>query len=375
MQFGRSARPTSSRIGLFLPSLEGGGAERVMLTLAGELANRGFEVDFLLSEARGPLVEQVPENVRLIDLKRPRVMACLPALVSYLRRERPRVLVSGLNHANLVVLWASSIAGVPTSIVVTVHNTLSRLTGGAHSFTDRALPALIRRFYGWSDAIVAVSGGVADDLAATARLPRESIRVIYNPVVTDELFARADQPADHPWMENGGGPVVLGVGALTRQKDFPTLIRAFAGVERPADARLMILGEGPDRPELERLIGELGLGDRVALPGFVGNALALMARSDVFVLSSLYEGLPTVLIEASAVGVPVISTDCKSGPREILDGGRYGKLVPVGDVEALSGAISAVLADPAAHRVPAERVEQFSPGAVVPQYLHAMGLV
>lgn len=368
------ACPRSSRIGFFLPSLEGGGAERVMLTLAAELAERGYQIDFVLSKAHGPLVEQVPDNVRLIDLGRPRAIASLPALVGYLRRERPRVLMSGLDYANLVVLWASSIAGVPTSIFVTVHNTLSQQTEGARSFTNRALLALIRRFYGWSDAIVAVSGGVADDLAETARLPRDQIQVIYNPVVTDELYSRADQPVDHPWIGNGGGPVVLGVGRLTRQKDFPTLIRAFAAVERPTDARLIILGEGPDRLALERLIAELELRDRVALPGFVGNALALMARADLFVLSSLYEGLPTVLIEASAVGVPVISTDCRSGPAEILDGGRYGRLVPVGDVDAMATAIGTVLADPASHVVPQDRVEKFSPAVVVPQYLHAMGL-
>jgi len=329
------------RIALFLPSFRGGGAERVMVNLARGFAERGLAVDLVLAKAEGPYISQVPPEARVVDLRVSRVLLSLPGLVDYLRRERPLALLSTLNHANIVALWAARLARVPVRVVVREANTVSVSTKNARNARERLMPTLMRYFYPWADAVVAVSNGVAEDLVRVTGLPKKKVHVIYNPVITPELFALAEEPLDHPWFASGEPPVVLGVGRLTAQKDFPTLIRAFALVRKERPARLLILGEGEERPKLEALVRELGLEEDVALPGFVDNPFKYMKRAGVFVLSSRWEGLPNVLIQALALGTPLVSTDCPSGPAEILENGRWGKLVPVGDVEALAEAILA----------------------------------
>jgi glycosyltransferase involved in cell wall biosynthesis len=199
-------------------------------------------------------------------------------------------------------------------------------------------------------------------------LARDRVQVVYNPVITPAVSAMACQPAEHPWYGLGQPPVILGVGRLTRQKDFPTLIRAFAAVRRQRHARLIILGEGEDRAELEALVTELGLGRDVALAGFRDDAVAYMASSAVFVLSSAWEGLPTVLIEALAAGTRVVSTDCPSGPREILQEGRLGALVPVGDAPALARAVIDAL-NRRGDTVPPGALTPFTRDAAVDHYL------
>jgi glycosyltransferase involved in cell wall biosynthesis len=333
------------KIALFLPSLRGGGAERVMVNLARGFVERGLRVDLVLARAEGPYLSQVPKEVRVVDLGARRVLYSLPGLVRYLRRERPQAMLSALNHANIVAIWAKLLARVQTRLVVAEHSTLSRSTENASSVRAKLLPFLIKTFYPYADAVVAVSRGVAEDLVTTTKLPMEKIKVIYNPVITPELFAKAEEPLDHPWFRPGEPPVVLGVGRLTQPKDFPTLIRAFALVRKERPARLMILGEGEERPKLEALVRELGLEEDVALPGFVENPYKYMKRAAVFVLSSRWEGLPTVLVEALALGIPVVSTDCPSGPREVLEP-HEELLVPVGDANALARTTLRVLENP-----------------------------
>ncbi|MBE3581288.1 MAG: glycosyltransferase [Thermoanaerobacteraceae bacterium] len=329
----------NKKIGLFLPSLRGGGAERVMVNLARGFAEQGLKVDLVLAKAEGPYLSQLPPDVRVVDLRASRVLASLPGLVCYLKRERPAVLLSAMDHANIVAIWARKIAGVSCRLVVSVHTTLSRATDNASNIRSQFMPRLIRWFYPWTEAVIAVSQGVADDLVKTTGLPRELIKVIYNPIITPELIEKAKQRIDHPWFKPGQPPVILSAGRLTKAKDFPTLIHAFAHVRAERPARLMILGEGEERPGLEALVRELGLEDDVSMPGFVDNPYAYMARAAIFVLSSAWEGFGNVLVEAMAVGTPVVSTDCPSGPAEILEGGKWGKLVPVGDVEKLAEAI------------------------------------
>jgi glycosyltransferase involved in cell wall biosynthesis len=215
---------------------------------------------------------------------------------------------------------------------------------------------------------VAVSHGAADDLARSAGLPRESMEVVYNPVITPALLALARRKPDHPWFDPGQPPVILGAGRLTAQKDFATLIRAFAEVRRRRPARLIILGEGEDRTRLLALAESLGVAEGVSLPGFKENAVAYMGASAMFVLSSAWEGLPTVLIEALAAGTRVVSTDCPSGPREILQGGRLGALVPVGDAPALATAVLRGLELPASPPPPGA-LEPFTRDAAVDHYL------
>lgn len=205
------------------------------------------------------------------------------------------------------------------------------------------MPLLMRLFYPWADGVIAISQGVREDLLKIVRMPEEKVKVVYNPSITPEIFAKADEPLGHPWFGPGEPPVIPGVGRLTAQKDFPTLIRAFAMVPNKRSARLMILGEVENRHELDRLVGEMGLETDVEISGFLNNPYKYIKRAAVFVLSSRFEGLSNVLIEAMSLGTPVISTDCTSGPGEILEYGRRGLLVPVSDIEAMAKAIVVTL--------------------------------
>jgi glycosyltransferase involved in cell wall biosynthesis len=361
-------------IAFFLPSLCGGGAERVTVNLAQAMTERGLTVHLVLAAAEGVFLDQLPPAIRVVDLRAGRVLRSIRPLAAYLRHERPGVLVSSMGHANLIALWAGRLAGGVVPVVVTEHNTLSQEVRRQRGLTRWLWPRLLGTFYRWAARVVAVSRDAADDLARTSGFPRDRIEVVYNPVITPAMMAQARQAPDHPWFAAGGPPVILGAGRLTKQKDFPTLVRAFAEVRRRHPARLLILGEGEDRPALEALIGELGLSDDVALPGFRDNALAYMARSAVFVLSSVWEGLPTVLIEALAAGTRVVSTDCPSGPREILQEGRLGALVPLGDVPALANAILAALDRPRGG-VPDEALTPFTRDASVDHYLRVLEAV
>ena len=362
------------RVSVFLPALEGGGAERAMLKLASGIQQRGFRVDLVVANAFGAYVSCVPEGVRVVDLRRRGVLAALPALTRYLRNERPAAIVSALNHANLVAVWARRLAALPAPLALSVQNNVSsKFLGNSVSLRERAVAAMVRRFFPWSDAITCVSEGVADDLAGSCRLPRNRILVIHNPIVSADLARLAAEPAEHPWFGDEGPAPVVAVGALHPQKDFPTLLRAFRIVRQRRPARLVILGEGQQRAALEALVSELGLDDCVSLPGFVDNPYAHMARASLFVLSSIYEGLPTVLIEAMAVGVAVVATDCPSGPQEILEGGRWGPLIRCGDVEGLADAIDATLEERRGG-VDAEAVAAYSIDTVVPRYLGVLGL-
>lgn len=358
------------RYAFFLPSLAGGGAERVMLNLAKSFAEREEPVDLVLAQAEGPYLSQVPSTVRTVDLKAGRVMASLPALVRYLKTEQPRALLSALDHANVIALLAKVFSGSRARVAVSIHNTSSVETANARSLRERLTPLWVRPFYPLANAVIAVSGGVADDFSQVTGFPRRRIEVIYNPVITPDLWVKAEAPLDHPWFAPGEPPVVLGVGRLTKQKDFANLIRAFALVRATRPARLLILGEGEDRPMLEALAGELGLGAVVSLPGFVQNPYAYMRRAGAFVLSSAWEGLPTVLIEALALGTPVVSTDCPSGPLEVLEGGKYGALVPLADPQALGRAILQALDKP--RGVAQEAYAGYLQSNVVDQYLRVL---
>jgi glycosyltransferase involved in cell wall biosynthesis len=355
-------------IAFFLPTLTGGGAERVTVNLAGGMAERGLRVDLVVAAAEGAFRDQLPPAVRLVDLHSSRVLRSLAPLTRYLRRERPRVLISSMSHANVVALWAGRLARGTTPVMVTVHNTMSQSTPQQGRLAGGVWPHLLRTFYPWATCVIAVSRGAADDLAQTTGLPRDRVEVVYNPVITPAILDTASRVPDHPWFASGEPPVILSAGRLTRQKDFANLIRAFAEVRRWRTARLMIIGEGEERARLEALATELGVKDHVSLPGFRSDAAAYMAHSALFVLSSAWEGLPTVLIEALAAGARVVSTDCPSGPREILQGGRLGALVPVADGPALAQAMLDALDHPG-DAAPADSLAPFTMDAAVDHYL------
>lgn len=358
-----------SKIAIFHPNLDGGGAERVLVNLICGLVEQGIEVDLVLVQAKGTFLSLLPPEVRVVDLGVRRLLIGIPGLIRYLKQEQPTSLLTAFEDTNLIALWSRRLAGVSTRIIVSIHNTLSRESRISDEGLKRRIgPYLSRWFYREADAIITVSQGVADDLVRMGFSPKK-MQVIYNPVVTPKFFKKLTEPIENPLFKPGSPPVILGVGRLQKQKDFTTLVRSFAQVQQQRSVRLMILGEGEERPHLEALIKELGIEEHVALPGFVTNPYAYMNKAAVFVLSSLFEGLPTVLIEAMAAGTRLVSTDCESGPREILANGLYGKLVPVGNVQSLAEAIITTLDDPP-HDVETmlERVDQFSLKQAVEKY-------
>ena len=363
----QSPDPARTKIAIFAPSMAGGGAERGAVKLAEGLVRRGFDVDLVLASAKGPRLAEIPPEVRVVDLGARRVAGSLPGLVRYLRREKPEGLASVLDHANVVALWARKLARYHGRVVVIEQNTLSEAALNGKTRRDRIMPRLVRRFYPWADCVVGVSEGVTEDLAEFVSLPSEKLRVISNPIVASDIGELARAPVDHAWFY-GGDQVLVAAGRLQPQKDFPMLLRAFARVRSTRPARLVILGQGPERSRLEALVEELELASDVELPGATTNPYAYMARSAAFILSSRWEGLPTVLIEAMSCGAPVIATDCPSGPREILADGRYGTLVPVGDVAALAAAMAAAL-DGELPRPPAESWSPYRIDAVVDEYV------
>jgi len=353
----KKKQPDNSKsVALFLAELTGGGAQRVMVNLAQGLTERGIKVDLVLAKAEGPYLAEIPENVRIVNLESRRTLTSLPSFVRYLRREKPVTILSALDHANIITIWAAWLSRVRVRVVVSVHVSYRFLD--LSSLRVRFWQWLIRTFYPLADNIVVVSEEARKDFLDTTGLDPDSVKVIYNPVVTPELLKKAEMPIDHPWFAPKELPVILGVGRLSKQKDFPSLIQAFSRVRQTCPVRLMIIGEGEERESLEKLIAELGIDEDVDLPGFVNNPYSYMAHAAVFVLSSAWEGLPTVLIESLAVGTPVVSTDCPSGPMEILNGGKYGKLVPMYDPQELSASILEVLQG---HNVPVVTEEAITP--------------
>jgi glycosyltransferase involved in cell wall biosynthesis len=365
------------RVALFLRYIGGGGADLAMAYLARGFIEQGLNVDFVLSQAGGPHQWKIPTAARIIDLGSFGNWNSLKALVSYLRQEKPTALLSALHFNNEIAIAAKYLAGVSTRVVVCEQNHLSQRSRHEKQLFKRMTPLLAKVSYPFADEIVAISKGVAQDLAQITGLSLERFRVIYNPAIVPELTIKAQEPIEHPWFSEGEPPVILGIGKLEPQKDFPTLLKAFAQVRQVKPARLVILGWGPDanRLELEALARELQVADDVSFPGYVNNPHAYMARAAVFTLSSRWEGFGNVVAEALAIGTPVVSTDCESGPAEILDQGKYGKLVPVGDSQALAEAILATLATGRSQQTDPTWLERFSLPVITQQYCDVLGIV
>ncbi|MGE5155723.1 MAG: glycosyltransferase [Bdellovibrio bacteriovorus] len=362
------------RIGCFFSTSGHSGVDRAARHLLPALARRGFTVDLLKVRGHGPELPEVPAGVRVLDLGSRHTYGALPALVRYLRRERPLVLLSDKDRVNRTALLARLLARVPTRLVLSSGTTISidlATRGPLERWVQRNS---MGRLYPFADQVIVTSAGVADDMAAYTGLPRDRIRVVPSPVVPEMLFtARLPRP-DHPWLGDPAAPLILSAGELCRRKGFDTLIRAFARVRAHRPCRLMILGRGGARDGLLELAGELGVGADLALPGYAPDPYGYMAHADLFAFSSRWEGLGFVLIEALAVGTPVVSTDCPSGPREILQDGRYGRLVPVDDAAALAEALIATLEHPLPPESLREAARPYGVEAATDAYLDTMGL-
>jgi glycosyltransferase involved in cell wall biosynthesis len=341
-----------------------------MINLAGELAARGRSVVLVVVREDGPLRLLVDPRVEVVDLRAPAVVPALPALVRLLNARRPSVLLSACANSNVVAVAAARLARASVRVVVCEPTTLSRVALDTRRVRHRLVPPAARWAYARADAVVAISEGVADDLETALKIPRARVHVIPNPL-TPGIFAEAAAPSQHAWLRDGGAPVLLSVARLTPAKDLPTLLHAFARLRAVLPARLLVLGEGEERKRLEALVRRLGLDADVDLAGYAANPYPAMAAADAFVLSSRREGLPTVLLEALALGAPIVATDCPSGPREILEDGRLGRLVPPRDPAALAEAMLAALAE---RRSPPQRsgLARYSVGAVADRYLKVL---
>jgi glycosyltransferase involved in cell wall biosynthesis len=359
----------AEKITMILPDFGGGGAERIMVFLANAFVERGIQTTFLAGRAEGPCLADLSPAVSLVDLGVTRFARALPALVRHLNSNPPDAVMSALTHANLVTLLAARLARRGPRIVVAEHNSTTMLSNAGRGPKRLVKTVLLRALYPRADCITFVSHAMQGEFAGLLGLPSDRLATIYNPVPVDRLRRMAANGPRHPWLAQKTGPVVVAAGRLTEQKDFPLLLRAFARLAPPA--RLIIFGEGPDRDSLEALRTQLHLEDRVSLPGFVDNLPAELASADLFALSSRWEGLPGVLLEAMALDVPVVATDCPTGPQEILEGGRWGRLVPVGSEDGLAAALQATLDQP--QRAPvAESLSRFTPDQIVQQYLSVL---
>lgn len=357
-------------IALFVPSMNGGGAERVMLILANTLAEKGYCVDLLLAKAKGNFIKDVSNKVRIVDLNSPRVFFAINPLIKYLKKEQPKVILSAMHYVNVVATIAVKLSGIKCRVVISEHSTLSLSLAGS-SYKNIILKKLMYFSYRKADGIVAVSSGVAKDLALTLGLDIERIRVIYNPVVTSELLIKKDEELNHFWAKKNL-PFILAVGRLTEAKNFPLLINAFSNVViRQKNIHLVILGVGKLESELKKLAEKLGIEDRVHILGFMENPYSWMKKSELFVLSSSWEGFGNVLVEAMACDTRVISTNCPNGPAEILEGGKWGVLVPTNDPDALAEAIITELTNKSAVNF-SEQLLKYKPNNIVDQYLKVL---
>ena len=357
------------KIGLFFSNFSGGGIQRVMLTLAKGFQEAGHEVHIVVVEAKGPLKEDVPQGVKIINLQTGQASRSIFKLVSYLNTEKPTVLLSAQTHFNVVAILAKLFSTWKGKLVLSEHITIGNMT---HNWKEKLFPLIARLSYRLADLVLLVSEGAANHFIERTHLPASLIRTIYNPFDIEKIRIMAEETPHHPWFPSSDSPIFISAGRLTRQKDFPTLLKAFQIVKAQLpNAKLVILGDGEDRNELEKLAQELEIQNSVDLPGFVKNPFAMIARADAFILSSRWEGFGNVIVEALACGTPVISTNCPSGPAEILGNGAYGTLVPVGDAQSLAQAMLREIAVPTPRNKLRDRANDFSIEKIVPEYLEA----
>ena len=362
---------SAKRFAIFLPHLFGGGAERAMVNLAHGLLDRGFTVDLVLGLKKGPYLANVRPEVNVIDLGTNKMWDKVKGLAKYMKEYQPRGLVSSLDNINIasIAKWR---AGVATRVIINVQNHVTTDLASYKGFKAWMKPKVLRFMYKKADEVICVSHGVADDLIDMG-LPKSLVGVIHNPVMNANIDALAAEPVDHPFLKPGMPPVLVAVGRLTLQKDYPNMLQAFAAVRRRGhDLNLLILGQGELKAQIEAQIEQLELTDHVSLAGFAANPYAYISKARMFVLSSQWEGLPTVVMEALACGTPVVSTDCPSGPYEILDKGAFGELCPVNDAIALADAIERSLSKPVDSQRLKDRAKIYAADLAIDKYIDVL---
>ena len=359
-------------ISLLLPDLRGGGVERVKLVLAREFARLGHTVEVVMLQAKGDLLREAQREFALVDLATPRARNVAPALARYLRQRRPDALIASMWPLTVIAPFAARLAGFQGKVLVSEHNYLTqqyKAWGALHRFGLRASTSIGYRL---ASARVGVSLGVCADIAGLSFMSQGLFTTIYNPVRPVVQPGWDDLRVSHAlWGTDGAR--ILTVGSFKEQKNHALLLRAFAAMSRP-EAKLMLLGQGRNEAALRALASDLGIADRVIFAGFHADPAPYYASADLFVLSSDYEGFGNVIVEALSFGLPVVSTDCPSGPAEILKGGRLGRLVQVGDAAALARAMADALAAPVDREALIRRASEFAPMIAARKYLDLLGL-
>ncbi len=339
-------------LALLLPELEAGGAQRVMLSVADGLARRGHRVDLLVLDASGPLRDGVPCGVRLVDLAVRRsvggatfALRSVARLADWLRRERPAAMLSTISGTNLAAVLARALGSPSTRLALREAVTLDNVASPGRL-------RLMRWLYPRADCVIALSSHMAVQIHRTLGVPLRRIHCIANPVDTVRIRNLAAQPLDHRWLEQTDVRRIVAVGRLIPQKDFATLLQAFARLPAAGRVRLAIIGDGPERAALERLAAQLGRAEEVLFVGFDPNPWRWMGRSDLLVSSSRWEGHPNVLLEALALGLPVVSTIYDPSALALREaaGEIPLRFAEVGDAEGLSRQIEDALGEPMGRR-------------------------
>jgi len=352
-----------------------GGVEKMMINLLEGLVSQGAKIDLLVIKDRPPYFARIPEAVNVIKLGPGSALFCKKPLMDYLKVHKPDVLLAAKHRALKLAIQAKQISEVNTRIVGQIHTHASESLKHKLWIKRVIWLATMRKLYPRADLIIAVSQGVADDIQHITRMDPRKLAVVYNPVVTDELTSLANEPAGHRWLDQPNGtPVIVAAGRFNIQKDFITLIRAFSLLREQHPCRLIILGKGHLLGAYQALSNELGISDDISFPGFTLNPFSYMAKAQLFVLSSAWEGFGLVLAEAMAVGTPVVSTDCRSGPSEILMDNQFGKLTAVGDAQALAKAMADTLDNPLSKSLLQHACERFTIDHCTKQYIEQLQL-
>lgn len=360
---------SNKTIAFLLPSLSAGGIGGNTLRLASSFLKKGYKVDLVLIRARGEYISQVPNGVNIVDLKCKRVGTSLFKIKKYLNSVSPGVLISANDYLNVFAIGAKFLSKAEFKLIVTIQTHLSTQIANYNNFKTKIIMFLAKKLYRYADRIVCVSYGVAKDAEATLRIPMNKIDVVYNPIVNDEIFIEQNKDMKHKWLDSSKDFVVISVGRLTKQKDFPTLIKAFNSLTKNKNnVKLIILGDGEEKNNLKTLINHYQLENIIELAGFQNNPYKYIKKADLFVMSSQWEGFGNVIVEALATNTPVISTNCFSGPSEILDNGRYGSLIPVGDHRALKNEIEEIIEGKKNYSYLVERAQEFSVEKAVNNY-------
>ncbi|MCS4177383.1 glycosyltransferase involved in cell wall biosynthesis [Salinibacter ruber] len=366
----------SQGIAVFGPQYGVGGAGRVCSDIGKALGRKGYEVDFLVDgnySGDNYLEEGLPSSCRLVKLTDAQhngakynphyYYSLLKSLVQYLSAQQTGILISNITKFNVLSVWAKLLSGSTFSLVLVEHNLLSHRITGRSPF----LTYLVRSHYPYADSVVTVSSDIKKDLCENHGVSRDRCTTIQNPLNIDSIRSKSGEEVDHGWLRSEA-PVVLGVGRFVEQKQFSVLLEAFALLTRQLEVRLVLAGDGPLREELQELTSELGIEEQVDFLGFVSNPYKYMQKADLLAISSHYEGFGVVATEALACGTPVASTDCPGGPSDILEEGKYGELVDVGDARGLADAMHRVLNDPPKSERLVERAKSYRVDKVADRY-------